>query len=69
MEEYRRFFDKPVVVKCTDGEIIKGTFSEWVSAADNEPGPEAVIIENVNKVLVMIFVDEIDSIAIDTPYN
>ena len=56
-------YGRNVRVTCTDGKIITGFYSIHVSAADNEPDPESMVIET-DSGLVEIFSPEIRGIWI-----
>lgn len=62
ISKYEQLFDQHVVVRCTDGEVLKGILSDWTSAEDNEPDPESIIIDTVNA-LIEIFIGDIESIT------
>ena len=65
ISKYQQLFNKHVVVRCTDGEALKGILSGWISAEDNEPDPESIIIDTANAP-IEIFVKDIESITEDT---
>jgi len=68
--EYKELFDSEVVVLCTDGTTIKGCWSEWFSAEDNEwadeeengPHGESIIIDTAGGAPVEVYVAEIERI-------
>lgn len=61
--KYSELFDrhagKRVKVIMTDGEIIRGKLSGYISAEDNDPDPESVIVENIE-----LFTNEIKTIEV-----
>lgn len=61
--DYENLLDKKVTVTCTDGTTFTGIWSDWSSAADNEPDPESIILDRANGAgPVELFVNEIASI-------
>lgn len=51
---------KPIKVKMKDGEVISGLLSCYISANDNDPEPECIIVGNIE-----LPEDEIEEIEID----
>ena len=45
-EFYRKNAGKNVEAVMTDGEIFRGKLFGYISAADNEPDPESIIVNN-----------------------
>lgn len=44
-EFYRKNAGKQVRVEMTDGEIFVGELFAYISAADNDPDPESIVID------------------------
>lgn len=57
-------FGSFVVVKCTDGEIVKGRVANFISSRDNPRGREAVIEINRKTHYIVLRQREIESIEI-----
>ena len=54
------YMNRKVIVHCIDGQIIKGTITDWITAYDNDPDPESIIVSSIE-----IFLQEIDYIDLD----
>lgn len=62
LKEYWHLNGRKVVVICTDGYEIIGSWIDWTSAVDNEPDPESITVRRADGAPVEIFVHEIESI-------
>lgn len=56
---YKENAGKQVRVEMTDGEIFAGELFAYISAADNEPDPESVVVNRTE-----LFTNEISSIEV-----
>lgn len=58
------FADKQVEITLKDGKVFVGILEDWISALDNEPDPESIIIKTPEQMLVELFVREIRYISL-----
>ena len=60
---YYEFFKenagKKVRVEMTDGEVFEGKLTVYISAADNDPEPESITVDNTE-----LYTNEINSIKV-----
>lgn len=57
-------YKQDVKVICVDGTIVKGFYSIYTQALDNEPEIASITIENANDSLIEIYENEIQSIEV-----
>lgn len=62
ISKYESLLDENIKVICNDGQVAIGEWTDWTSAADNEPDPESIILETSNSDLIEIFVSDIKQI-------
>lgn len=62
ISKYESLLDENIKVFCNDGQVVIGEWTDWTSAADNEPDPESITLETSNNGLVEIYVLDIKQI-------
>jgi len=57
-------YKQDVKITCIDGTIVKGFYSVYTQALDNDPEVASIIIESSNGSLIEIYENDIKSIEI-----
>ena len=58
-ECFDAFEGHQVEVTMKDGEIFTGVLDDWISALDNEPEPESILIDTDEHILTELYVKDI----------
>jgi len=53
------FEDQQVEITMKDGKTFKGVLDDWISALDNEPDPESILIDTDEHILTELYVKDI----------
>ena len=56
---FQEYSGERVKIVMTDGEIFEGELNGYISAADNDPEPESIIVDNIE-----LYTNEIETVEV-----